>query len=1425
MTVAEMKESLEILTWFPSLTAEGPPPLSGARQLKAMAKLDKDIAEIEKQRLAVSDIEGGKLIPRLQRKMQGKRVLRECGVTPTQYKNLRKRYKGDRRKAMVLGLQKQYYAKSGMIGDDWPARAYASLESTLPTEPGVSSSVQPAVPDALARPPPVSAPRSMGLGSSHVPAFVGDMITTQADGTILGHAGSTSVLSTVVLDGAAPSTPPKEEDGLEVAAEQRRVAAQKLLVNAIERADARSGASFVPLQVEYRERYHASGKIPGNRRRKDNTGALSDKEVLAARVVGWTVRPWLMMGLASPSSCGALPENIVVNCEVQSYDPRPSADASLNRTHADPTALAINSAIAALYQSSYSNPHPNLPVPAEAAACVKLAVMRDGAVVFDPTPGELGECQFELLYAGTKDRTLMLEFSANAGQTLGSAEHLQDPGIAEGSVVSTLRLAHEAILPIIEKQEDLRETYTQEVELMAQEKDEGLMTDEEVAQLLGLDSFGAASTVSEGPFADVDGMAIVDEANAFVWSRLEDVAMKLFGCSGGQSKSLASYDSARIHEGSLLSKKVRGRRENVLQAEISRLLREEFMPNDERLAGVYRAAIREGEGSECLVKLSHHVHECTMKRAMAECAARKRRADGRPGLNVVRPISATAPIFPDSVHGSALFSRGETQVLCTATMGAPREGLPIADPYSFEGQGKEEIQGDDENVSPIGSLRFLRTQAEMEADMNTRRVKAGRELMGDSGVLSEVKRAFLHYDFPDFSTGVVKSRAGASANRRAIGHGNLAEKAVLPALPHIDDFPYTIRLTSEVTSSNGSSSMASACGVSLALLDAGVPMIAPVAGVSVGLAPGSNELLLDITGTEDHYGDMDFKICGTHGGITAMQLDVKQPLPLENLLAALDLAKEGRRAILNAMENECRSTLPGLHPRPSLKSTAPRVEVIAFDPNRKRDLVGPGGAVLRQLEDRFDISLDLSQEGRCIIFGSPDERRKGQASHHGSCVRRRSRRCLRGHSDRDKRISVLSLSCCETKKDCCMLLTDDAAGKHPGGNLGLVKSHLKVGDKIEVLCTKIDHVQGSIKLSRKKLLRNRTQVPISKNRDVANGSINGVASSYAPKVAIDEASHVDNDEQEGGGDAEEEDEDFFDEWIETNSEDVYDDESDETGYSSDESDDVAGGGGDDANDVDDSDFIELDDAGSDERVSEAAPDHVSALGARWMERFNELEDFKKQNGHCNVPRTSGPLGGWVKTQRRAHKEGKMRDDRKQRLEAIGFEWTVGVGTTSSYSTLQNDLWDQRYQELIDFKREHGHCNVPRSSGKLGTWGEAFWKTEKNVSRQSGSSGQLGWVPPAQGSKNDLWEQRYQELIDFKREHGHCMVPARAGSLGKWVGRQRHGPQRGSILEDRKERLEAIGFAWSGLASTTGAGGDNDDDESLKATSLTGSSEL
>ncbi|EED90167.1 hypothetical protein THAPSDRAFT_263495, partial [Thalassiosira pseudonana CCMP1335] len=654
-----------------------------------------------------------------------------------------------------------------------------------------------------------------------------------------------------------------------------------------------------PLQVDYRERYHAAGKIPvHNRRRRDNSGPLTDREVLASRVIDRTIRPWLMMGLASSDKAISLPGNIVVNCEVQSYDSRASS---------------INGK--------------KFPVPLKAAACVKLAIQRDGSVVYDPSPNESEDAKFELLYAGTKDRVLMLEF--------------EDPGVSETTVANALMLAQEAILPIIEQQEQLRQNYRYNA---SDSTGEELMTDGEVAQLLGLNSFEETTTLDE--------------------VHCEDGA-KLFGDNGEESPTIQNIP-AHIHDGTLLSKQVRGRREYIVKSEITRLLK---------------------------------------------CAMINLRADGR-GTNAVRPISATTPIFPDCVHGSSQFSRGETQVICTASIGAPSDGVPHASPYS------------------------------------------------DSS-------AFLHYDFPDFSTGTVKSKGESSANRRAIGHGNLAEKAVLPVLPNIHDFPYAVRLTCEVTSSNGSSSMAAACGSTLALLDAGVPLVSPVAGVSVGLTPDSKTLLLDITGTEDHYGDMDFKVCGTSGGVLSMQLDVKNPVTMKVIASALSLAKDGRNAILAAMGKE----VGGLHPRRSMKSTAPRIEVVKFDPNRKRDLIGPGGSVLRQLEDRFNVSLDLSQDG--LIFGALQAVSGAKRVIMDLVADVEEGGVYEGTVIEIKDFgAVVELL---RNKEGLLHVSElaDKTEKHPEGNMGLLRDHLKVGDKIEVLCTKIDHVQGSIKLSRKKLLQMR----------------------------------------------------------------------------------------------------------------------------------------------------------------------------------------------------------------------------------------------------------------------------------------------------------------------------------------------------------------
>mmetsp|Transcript_30623 Transcript_30623/g.64788 ORF Transcript_30623/g.64788 Transcript_30623/m.64788 type:complete len:1530 (+) Transcript_30623:69-4658(+) len=1282
------KESLlarkeEITQWldekFPCSSTGRTPKITDGFRMEKLTQLNNELEEIEKAWLNVNSGEDDPILSaRLQSRMAGLRILKEYGLTKSQLKKLMGKLgksnswnSHEEKLAVVRKYQEAYYAENAPFDHADPPST--SLQSPLARhdKPASKSAIQPS---------------SRGLGEFPFPDFLGDLITTQANGTIMGQSGSTSVLTTVVL-GAQDSPYPsplshgeKEKESVSID-DRKQSMAKSLLLSAIQQADAQSGATFIPLQVDYRERYHASGKIPSNIRRRDNSGPLSDREVLAARVVDRTVRPWLMMGLASSSSSetgSLLPENIVVNCEVQSYDPRPFVDQSdggvleTQRTHADPIALAINSTIAALYQSAYSSPNTNFAIPLEAAACVKLAISRNGTTIFDPTPKELDECKLELLYAGTKDRVLMLEFSSNGGlpRSDGVNGHsVEDPGVDESTVADAIRQAHEAILPIIEKQEELREKYLRDIEARALEKDEALMTDQEVAQLLGLESPMAGSeVVYVDPINNQDGMKIIDEAKKIVWTKVKHVALKLFGYNGDEkSDSLVHEGTAHVHEGALLAKKVRGRRENVLQSEITRVLRDEFMPYDEELAIFYRSALN---SSECLGALTNHIHEGTMKKAMAECAKRKLRSDGRRGLNVVRPISATAPILPDSVHGSALFSRGETQVMCTATVGAPKEGLPIVGPYAEipdEGTGKSEERSDNEKV-PVGSLRFLRNQAEMESDMNSRRVLAGREMTGDSGILSEVKRAFLHYDFPDFSTGVVRSRVGASANRRAIGHGNLAEKAILPALPHLNDFPYTIRLTSEVTSSNGSSSMASACGSTLALLDAGVPLVSPVAGVSVGLAPSSDELLLDITGTEDHYGDMDFKICGTYGGITAMQLDVKRPLELDTVTNALDLAKEGRQAILNAMENECKNTLPGLQPRISMKSTAPRVEIVRFDPNRKRDLIGPGGAVLRQLEDRFRITLDLSQDGQCLIFGPLSSVSKAKTVIMDLVSDVEEGGVYEGTVIEIKDFgAVIELL---RNKEGLLHVSEivDTADRHPGGNIGLVKDHLKVGDKIEVLCTKIDHVQGSIRLSRKKLLQMRknnfdtvTSTSMSQgdsfpsNRTSKYSQVQTVGETISTGYSLPQFSNNATINLEKPGSSvgnttkKDEVEDMMEEIaqiINTDSQDV------DEGGSND------GGTDDDENSFD----MDVSDDEEDLEVSESleAANPSPSLEALWMERYNELMQFKRVTGHCHVSSRNSEypqLASWVRRQRAQYKKGGIPDDRVQRLNDIGFAWS------------------------------------------------------------------------------------------------------------------------------------------------------------------------
>ncbi len=287
------------------------------------------------------------------------------------------------------------------------------------------------------------------------------------------------------------------------------------------------------------------------------------------------------------------------------------------------------------------------------------------------------------------------------------------------------------------------------------------------------------------------------------------------------------------------------------------------------------------------------------------------RLDGR-GPGDIRDLMVEVGVVPRT-HGSGLFQRGETQVL---------------------------------NLATLGMLRM--------------------EQMLDTLSIEESKRYMHHYNFPPFSTGEAGFMRGP--RRREIGHGALAEKAVLPVVPTVDDFPYALRLVSEVLSSNGSTSMASVCASSLSLMDAGVPIVEPVAGIAMGLVAENGRFvtLTDIQGTEDALGDMDFKVAGTADVITALQLDTKiQGLPSEVLAEALQQAKEARQRILAAM----REALPA--PRDELSRFAPRIEAIEIPRDKIGDIIGPKGKMIRQIEEETGASIEIEEEG-IVRVGSSD---------------------------------------------------------------------------------------------------------------------------------------------------------------------------------------------------------------------------------------------------------------------------------------------------------------------------------------------------------------------------------------------------------------------------------------------------------------------
>ncbi len=392
----------------------------------------------------------------------------------------------------------------------------------------------------------------------------------------------------------------------------------------------------------------------------------------------------------------------------------------------------------------------------------------------------------------------------------------------------------------------------------------------------------------------------------------------------------------------------------------------------------------------------------------------KRHLDGRQAKEI-RPISCEVGILPRT-HGSGLFARGETQVLTITTLGS-----------------------------------------------------TSREQLLDGLGLEETKRFMHHYNFPPFSTGEVK-RIGATG-RREIGHGALVERAIAPVLPSEDDFPYTIRLVSEVLSSYGSTSMASACASTLSLMDAGVPIKAPVAGIAMGLLTGKDEsyvVLTDIVGMEDAYGDMDFKVAGTTRGLTALQLDIKlRGINYGILAEALSQAHEARLEILGKMSLAISST------RSELSPYAPRMYEITIDTSKIGTVIGPGGRVIRSIIEETKTSIDIKNDGT-VLVGSPNEEAAQKAI---KIIEDLTREVEQGEIYTGKVTRLFNFGAMVEilpGKEGLVHISELANYHVPK-----VEDVVKVGDEVMVKVIGIDN-SGRINLSRKAILEGLSNLPGAK---------------------------------------------------------------------------------------------------------------------------------------------------------------------------------------------------------------------------------------------------------------------------------------------------------------------------------------------------------
>lgn len=583
----------------------------------------------------------------------------------------------------------------------------------------------------------------------------------------------------------------KQADGAVVV----RMGKAMLLATVVSKKEASEGVDFLPMSVDYQEKFAASGKIPGGFLKRE--GRLSDYEILISRIVDRAIRPIF------PDDYHA-DTNVTITLM--------SADENVL-----PDCLAGLAASAALAVSD---------IPFNGPISEVRVAKIDGALAINPTPAQLEKASMEFIVAGSKEYILMVEGEANE--------------ISEDEMVEALQYAHEEIKRHCDVQIELTKAVGKEVKReYNHEKSDPALFDKMKAELYD----------------------------------------KLYAA---------------------VSKQINNKSE---RSELLKAIKEEFVQNlgDDH---EYEASL-----------IGPYFHKIHKEAARNLTLNEKKRLDGRK-LDEIRPIWSVVDYLP-SAHGSAIFTRGETQSITTCTLGTKMD-----------------------------------------------------EQMVDGAVISGYNKFYLHYNFPGFSTGEVKINRGPG--RREVGHGNLAMRALKKVLPSDTENPYTIRVVSDILESNGSSSMATVCAGSLALMDAGIPIKSPVTGIAMGMISdaktGKYAILSDILGDEDHLGDMDFKVTGTEKGITACQMDLKvEGLDYSVLKEALYQAKEGRLHILK----EITKTLAA--PKPDLKPHTPRSFMMWIPKELIGAVIGPGGKVIQEIQKDTATTIiieEIDNQGKINIFSA-----------------------------------------------------------------------------------------------------------------------------------------------------------------------------------------------------------------------------------------------------------------------------------------------------------------------------------------------------------------------------------------------------------------------------------------------------------------------